>query len=65
MYETNFKVSDGDFLAKQTLEEESLVGRHRNWCCETVANMERLQLVYDNQEEKVREVTYILTKIYN
>ena len=61
-YETKPKVSISGFLANQTLEEESSVGRHRNRCCETEVNMKRSQLVYDNYEEKVREVTYLLTK---
>ena len=64
-YGTTSKVSMSGFLAKQTLEEENSVGRHRNWCCETAANMKRSQLVYDNYQEKVQEVMYILTKIIN
>ena len=63
-YETASTGSISDFLAKQTLEEESSVGRHRTRCCETAANMKRSQLVDDNYEERVREVTYLLTKIY-
>ena len=47
-YETTSKVSMSGFLAKQTLEEEISDGRHRNWCCETTANMTRSQLVPRN-----------------
>ena len=63
-YETTSKVSVSGILAKQTLKEESSVGRHLNRCCETAVNMRRSQLVDDNYEERVREVTYLLTKIY-